>query len=94
MTDQDHEDYEAPVFSRTGYVGPFGALIQPVKTLVDFETEQLFRQVCHHAGTDVATARNGGLVDPLRSTPKGAISIAPRDRDTGAKTKRLRMARI
>lgn len=41
-----------------------------------------------------ATARNGGLVDPMRSTPKGAISIAPRDRDTGAKTKRLRQARI
>lgn len=50
------EDSDSPHFSRTGFVGPFGPLMQPVKTLVDFDTDLMFRQKCHEAGTDVATA--------------------------------------
>ncbi len=41
-----------------------------------------------------AQARHAGLSDPKAHTQPGSIVIGPRDRDRGAKTKRISLAGI
>ena len=57
MPDANSESHDAPLFARTGVVGPFGSLEEDLKTKVDFDTAQAFRRLCAEAGTDVS----GGL---------------------------------
>jgi len=52
--DSDTSDNEEIAFSRSGSVGPFGNLEDPMKTHVDLDTGLAFRRMCREAGGDTA----------------------------------------
>jgi hypothetical protein len=51
---QDEDDTTA--YARTGVISPTGPLTQPLKTFVDFETDEIFRRKVNEAGMDVSGA--------------------------------------
>lgn len=46
--------FDSPMQARTGEVGPFGTLIEPLKTYVDFETAEIFRRWAHQRGRNAS----------------------------------------
>lgn len=66
MTNQTDAGNDDVMFSRTGFVGPYGPLLSEFKTRVDIDADLMFRRMCAEAGTDPASVIRNWINEQVR----------------------------